>query len=146
MEGSGPLSSLCSSRKGNRTCSLVHKQKKLPSSPFPLFSYLKFRMNVSLIRKCRSSERKLCKAQNKSLCEGQIGWAISGESVWWAPSFRAASGCWVLQGGQWGPGPDAGRRSWEIQRVGNHLQTSKWDGPKVMPVLLKKYFGIIQWK
>lgn len=131
-----PLSSLYSfKKKENRTCFLVHKQKSFPS-PCPIFSYLKFRMNVSLVRRWGSSERKVCKAQNKSLFEGQTGWAISSKGIQWAQSSKAAYGWWFLRRQKWGP--DAERRNYEIRRMRNHLQISKWNGPKVMSSLLKK--------
>lgn len=120
------------------TCSERHKRKKLPSPPLPRFCYLVFRMKAGLVRRWGSSERRVCKVQNKSLCEGHTGWAISGEcAVSWG--FGAAGG-WVPQGQQRAPGAEKG-----TIRESRITQTSKWNGPKVIPVLLK-YLGIIEWE
>lgn len=141
VEGTGPLSSLNSFKMGNRTCSVAHKQN-LPSLPLPRFPYLTFRMNVSLVIRWGNSERRVFKAQNKSLCEGQTGWAISGEC--------AVSGLQGLCGWLISPRRVASSGRWEqnyqVQRVEDCPQTSKWDGPKVMSVLLRKYLRIIEWE
>ena len=75
-------------------------------------------------------------------------WSLKQILLWrtnWVSNFRR--GCvvsTVLQGCPWlliSPKRAVRLRCWErsyeIQRVGNHLQTSKWSGPKAMPLLFR---------
>lgn len=140
-----PLSSLYSfKKKENRTCFLVHKQKRFPS-PCPIFSYLKFRMNVSLVRRWGSSERKVCKAQNKSLFEGQTGWAISSKGIYsehspprlpMADDFSEdRNEAQMLKGGIMKFG------EWEITCKYQSEMDQRW-----CPVYLRSNLQIIQWE
>lgn len=104
--GTSPLSSLCSFKKGYRTCSFMHKEKRLLSPPTPYIFLLKIQNECQPYEKMRELRKKgVWRSEQISLWRtnwvSNCRWQHEGSAgfqggQWRLISLRrtAGSGCW----------------------------------------------------